>query len=444
MRCATAAMSTRSRWRACIRIRRRSQRARRRRHLRCESRWRVRRRASRWRRSLALEPAAQERVSFPSLDGASNCTGRAHGCSGSRRRRIAGAGVALFHGCGGAYDRRGELTKRMRDYAALFNGAGYHVLVVDSLTPRYEIELCTQRNGTRRVTQSNRRLDALGAVAYLAERADVDPKRIGLVGWSNGGSTVLAATNLHHPDVAAAMVQAGVRVAFYPGCEADLKRGYEPDAPLLMLVGQADDWTPAAPCARWRGRRPSRGREIEVYAGAYHGFDTDRRCACARTCRTASTRARACTSAATRRRGARLASALAEVPVTDALSQPRPLGPRSGAGARTRRTSRWRRSSGAARRSRPARAARRTPRRVYLHEFSVWMRSPAAKRRCAAGPAHVDALRAPRGASRCAIGSSSKNATWRHCRGAKSLPIVRLRWRSALRLKAAVTPSASS
>ena len=101
--------------------------------------------------------------------------------------------MALFHGCAGAFDRRGQLMKRMQDYAALFNRAGYSALVVDSLTPRYEVELCTQRSGSRRVTQSNRRLDALGAIAYLAERADVDPRRIGLVGWSNGGSTVLAA-----------------------------------------------------------------------------------------------------------------------------------------------------------------------------------------------------------------------------------------------------------
>ena len=163
----------------------------------------------------------------------------------------------------------------MRDYAALFNGAGYHVLVVDSLTPRYENELCTQRNGKRRVTQANRRLDALGAVAYLAERPDVDAEADRPVGWSNGGSTVLAATNLRHPDVAAATVKPAFAVAFYPGCEADLKRGYEPAAPLLMLVGQADDWTPAAPCARWRGRRPSRRPQIDVYAGACHGFDGD-------------------------------------------------------------------------------------------------------------------------------------------------------------------------
>ena len=217
---------------------------------------------------------AEERVSFPSLDGEASAPVVLTALWFPAPTSPAPA-VALFHGCGGIYDRHRQLNKRMRDYAALFNAAGYHVLVVDSLTPRYETELCTQRVGKRRVTQANRRLDALGAIAYLADRPDVDAKKIGIVGWSNGGSTVLAANNLHHPDVASALARAAFAVAFYPGCEADLKRGYEPAAPLLMLIGQADDWTPAAPCRKLARAAGEPKPEIDVYAGAYHDFDGD-------------------------------------------------------------------------------------------------------------------------------------------------------------------------
>ena len=183
---------------------------------------------------LSTLAAAKEHVSFPSFDGAGNAPVMLRRLLLPAPATAPAPAIAMFHGCGGAYDKGGELSRRMREYAELFNGLGMHVLVVDSLTPRYEKELCTQRNGKRRVTQANRRLDALGAIAYLADRADVDAKRIGMIGWSNGGSTVLAATNLRHHDVAAAVVKPAFAIAFYPGCESDLKRGYAP-------VGAAPD-----------------------------------------------------------------------------------------------------------------------------------------------------------------------------------------------------------
>ena len=208
---------------------------------------------------LATLAAAQERVSFPSFDGAGNAPVVLSGYFFATATSPAPA-IAMFHGCGGAYDKSGQLSRRMREYAELFNGLGMHVLVVDSLTARYEKELCTQRDGSRRVTQANRRLDALGAIAYLADRADVDAKRIGMMGWSHGGSTVLSASNLHHRDVAAAIVKPAFAIAFYPGCESDLKRGYSPAAPCRALARDATG--PIRP-------------EIEAYAGAYHGFDSD-------------------------------------------------------------------------------------------------------------------------------------------------------------------------
>ncbi len=217
-------------------------------------------------------PAA-ERVSFPSLDGAGNAPVVLTGYFFPAAAAPAPA-IAMFHGCGGAYDKSGALSPRMRRYAELFNGLGMHVLVVDSLTARYEKEICTQRIGKRRVTLANRRLDALGAVAYLAERGDVDAGRIGLIGWSNGASTVLAAINQHHRDVASAIVKPAFAIAFYPGCEDDLRREFQPSTPLLMLVGELDDWTPSAPCVALARKSDEPRPEIEIYPGAWHGFDS--------------------------------------------------------------------------------------------------------------------------------------------------------------------------
>lgn len=217
---------------------------------------------------------AQERVIVTSLDRSGGQPVELVGFWFAAHGAPAAPAVVLLHGCGGTYDQHGALSARALEYARLLNDHGVHALVLDSLTPRGEKELCTQRIGTRRVTQANRRLDALAAVDWLAHRPGVDAQRIGLMGWSNGGSTLLAALNERHADVAAAAVKPAFAVAFYPGCEADLKRGFETRTKLLMLVGEADDWTPAAPCHELARAGNGTPPEIEGYAGAYHGFDS--------------------------------------------------------------------------------------------------------------------------------------------------------------------------
>ena len=47
---------------------------------------------------------------------------------------------------------------------------------------------------------------------------------------------------------------------------------WQPVAPVLLLVGEADDWTPAPPCVTLASQ--SGGRlELRTYPGAHHDFD---------------------------------------------------------------------------------------------------------------------------------------------------------------------------
>lgn len=240
--------------------------------------------AGAWGQSAHSAQSAQP-VQVPSLD----APGGTAVVLPSQWFAAAGTGPApalvLMHGCGGQFDAQGQLAARYTELAARLNAMGVHALVTDSFTPRGEKELCTQRVGQRRVTQLQRRRDALGALQWLAAQPGVDAKRLGLLGWSNGGSTVLAALNRRHPEVAAAAVQPSLAVAFYPGCETELARGFEPTAPLLMLLGELDDWTPAWPCKALSHSAQTTAQttaptspssptvQWESYANAYHGFD---------------------------------------------------------------------------------------------------------------------------------------------------------------------------
>ena len=122
---------------------------------------------------------AQTVVEVPTLDSGAPrpLVGHWFAASGDAARRPA---VVLLHGCGGPYDGKRRLSARMRDYAAMLNAEGWHALVLDSFTSRDIKELCTQRVGTRALTQANRRLDALGALQWLAARPDVDALRLAL------------------------------------------------------------------------------------------------------------------------------------------------------------------------------------------------------------------------------------------------------------------------
>ena len=154
--------------------------------------------------------------------------------------------------------------------ADLLVAEGYNAVFPDSLTPRGETELCTQKTGSRKIDQIERRADVLGMLAWVAVQPWAQPNRIALLGWSHGGSAVLSATDSTRSDVRSQDVKPTLAVAFYPGCAAAIKSGYKPSAPLVLMLGDKDDWTPPGPCVVL-GKDV--GAEVNVFADSYHDFD---------------------------------------------------------------------------------------------------------------------------------------------------------------------------
>lgn len=184
--------------------------------------------------------------------------------------------VVALHGCGGLYTAASakgnapRFTARHQGMADMLVEEGYSVVFPDSLLPRGETSLCTQVIGSRRITQRERRADALAALTWAAAQPGVSPARIAVLGWSHGGSAVLAAIDSSRPEVRGQAVQPALAVAFYPGCSDALRSGWRTEVPLAMMLGEDDDWTPPAPCVAL-GR--AAGAEVNVYAASHHGFD---------------------------------------------------------------------------------------------------------------------------------------------------------------------------
>ncbi len=160
--------------------------------------------------------------------------------------------VVLLHSCLG-------LPSNLRAIEAALAESGFVALFVDEFSSRGLKETCT-------VDFPALRDDAFGALAFLARRPDVDPKRVAIVGFSQGGDGALeVAASPAAPDGTRFRAAA----AFYPPCANQIGRRLV--LPTLIVVGAADAVTPAADCRRLADGQPD--VRLTVLPGAGHCFD---------------------------------------------------------------------------------------------------------------------------------------------------------------------------
>jgi dienelactone hydrolase len=224
---------------------------------------------------------AQQQVTFPSLDGQTTLQAFLLRQPDDKPH----AGLVLLHGCSGL-QKDDQMLGIYRSWGRTFALRGYVTLVVDSAGSRGFGETCTRR--PERLTMfAERPKDAYAALRYLQAQPFVRADRVGVIGWSQGGATILLAIGaqsrgrpdpLTGPDFRAA-------VAFYPGLRNERLQsrpfvGAEPNTwttsiPLLVLQGGADNWTPAAPCEAFIAGAKARGApvQLKLYPDAHHVFD---------------------------------------------------------------------------------------------------------------------------------------------------------------------------
>ena len=242
-----------------------------------------------WQSAAAPAAGVPERVTFLSADHKTTLVGYVFRPEAAGTTRV--PAVVMMHGRAGAYSSRpngvydaSTLSKRHQAWGRIWAEQGYVAVMVDGFGPRGYPQGFPRFSYDERPEELDeitvRPLDAYGALAYLRARPDVAADRVGLMGWSNGGSASLVALSLETPGIEHPTPVTGFRAAliFYPGCGLKgefEENGYLPYAPVQVFHGTGDRETSASRCAALVERSRDLGGDIAItlYPGATHGFD---------------------------------------------------------------------------------------------------------------------------------------------------------------------------
>lgn len=159
------------------------------------------------------------------------------------------------------------LTDWVKEQTTRLAANGYIVLAVDLYRGMVTANRSEARKLKRSVTGVRAVRDTKAAFNCLAARPDVDPRCIGSIGWSMGGSFALQLA-IHEPRLAACVVNYGA-LATDP---VDIKKI---NAQVLGNFGALDRGIPPAEVRAFEKTMKTLNKsvDIKIYLGAGHAFE---------------------------------------------------------------------------------------------------------------------------------------------------------------------------
>ncbi len=174
--------------------------------------------------------------------------------------------VVILHGSSGV--NPGEMV-----WAQRLNAMGFASFVVDSFTGR---GISNTEADQSQLSMTAGIADAYFALRLLAADPRIDRRKISVMGFSRGGIAALySALDPFRRAVIDDDLHFAAHIAFYPGCGLHYTSAHLDGAPILMLLGGKDNYTPAAPCVTYADDLRQQGAQVtlKTYPDAYHGFD---------------------------------------------------------------------------------------------------------------------------------------------------------------------------
>jgi dienelactone hydrolase len=172
----------------------------------------------------------------------------------------------MLHGCSGMNK---TLKNWAYDYGGRLVGAGYGVLVLDSFTTRGvgSDGICADPS---QLEWARRRADdAYAALDYLIDKKLTNPKKVYVLGRSNGATTTLIIMNRVLGDLHQHTFAAGFPMQ--PSCL--YMKGVEFYAPVYQFLAERDEATNPVLCAKMADSPRQIPVQTKLWKGAYHAFE---------------------------------------------------------------------------------------------------------------------------------------------------------------------------
>ena len=179
--------------------------------------------------------------------------------------------MVVVHGSGGIS------PGREMEYGQLLADSGFAAFVIDYYRPRGATEDVNYMLRVLSITEFDAITDAYSALKILQTHPDIDPKRIGIMGFSYGG---MAARFSMDSRIKQALAKGrpgfATHVDYYGPCFQNLHSSAITGAPLLTLRGDRDASNELPACLEREAELRELGAVVEtqVYEGAGHAWES--------------------------------------------------------------------------------------------------------------------------------------------------------------------------
>ena len=163
--------------------------------------------------------------------------------------------------------------KHHLDYMKIYQKLGIATFELNSFKSR---GISSTVGSQDEVTIAAITLDAYRALEVLSKHPKINKDKVAITGWSLGGGVTLFSgwtplRNAINPEL-----EFAAHLAFYPPCFVNPENLIFTKAPIHILIGEKDNWTPAFPCEDLVNKLSENTNiNITVYPESHHGFDSE-------------------------------------------------------------------------------------------------------------------------------------------------------------------------